>query len=119
MEERKMQKVYGLIRRLGISKKYKGYKYLADAVVLVMEMEDEPIRITKVIYPELARKYHVTPEAIEQNIRTVVGQCWGRNRSLIEHLAGFRLSERPTNMELIEILAFYLAARSKKKFSIA
>ena len=51
-----MQKVYGLIRRLGISKKYKGYKYLADAVVLVMEMEDEPIRITKVIYPELARK---------------------------------------------------------------
>ena len=80
-----MQKVYGLIRRLGISKKYKGYQYLADAVILVMEMEEGPVKVTKDIYPVLARRYHVTPEAIEQNIRTVVGQCWGRNRSMIEH----------------------------------
>ncbi len=104
-----MQTVYGFIRRLGISTKYKGYQYLADAVMLVMEMEDEPVRVTKVIYPELARRYHVTPEAIEQNIRTVVGQCWGKNRSMIERMAGYKMLCRPTNTELIELLAFYLA----------
>ncbi len=109
-----MEAVYGLIRSLGISNRYKGFQYLGEAVNLVMEMADCSFMVTKEIYPTLARKYSVKPETIEQNIRTVVGQCWEKNHSRIEQMAGYKMYSRPTNTEMIEILAFYLSHMNRK-----
>lgn len=52
-----MKKVYGLIRRLGANSKYKGYFFVAEAVKISMGDQCKPLRITKDIYPCLARKY--------------------------------------------------------------
>ena len=52
-----MKKVYGLIRRLGANSKYKGYFFVAEAVKISMGYQYKPLRITKDIYPCLARKY--------------------------------------------------------------
>lgn len=52
-----MKKVYGLIRRLGANSKYKGYFFVAEAVKISMGDQYKPLRITKDIYPYLARKY--------------------------------------------------------------
>ena len=48
-----MRKVYRLIRQLGVTSKYKGYYYVAEAVKMFMEIQDHPIKITKDIYPSL------------------------------------------------------------------
>ena len=56
-----MKKVYGLIRRLGANSKYKGYFFVAEAVKISMGDQYKPLRITKDIYPYLARKYRSTP----------------------------------------------------------
>ena len=50
-----MRKVYRLIRQLGVTSKYKGYYYVAEAVRMFMEIQDHPIKITKDIYPSLAK----------------------------------------------------------------
>ena len=67
-----MRKVYRLIRQLGMTSKYKGYYYVAEAVMMSMELQDYPIKITKDIYPYLAKKFKSTPVNIEHDIRTVI-----------------------------------------------
>ena len=42
-----MRNVYRLIRQLGVTSKYKGYYYVAEAVRMFMEIQDHPIKITK------------------------------------------------------------------------
>ena len=44
--------------------KYKGYSYLEDAIQLCREHSEYLTQITKVVYPELAKKYHCTKEEV-------------------------------------------------------
>lgn len=105
-----MKEVYGLIRRLGATSKYKGYYTLAEAVRMTMEVEDqeEPMKITKDIYPCLAKKFKSTPMNVGHNIRTVVNVCWNTNKNTLEKIAGYPLNYKPTNSEFVDILAYYL-----------
>ena len=103
-----MRKVYRLIRQLGMTSKYKGYYYVAEAVMMSMELQDYPIKITKDIYPHLAKKFKSTPVNIEHDIRTLVNVCWEGNRRLLDEIAGYQLEDKPTNSEFIDMLAYYL-----------
>ena len=103
-----MKKVYGLIRRLGANSKYKGYFFVAEAVKISMGDQYKPLRITKDIYPYLARKYRSTPTNIEHDIRTMVNVCWEGNKKLLDEIAGYPLEYKPTNSEFIDMLAYYL-----------
>ena len=106
---REMKKIYATVRKLGITSKYKGYLFVSDAIQLVMNLQDEPIRITKDIYPYLARKYKTTPMNIEHNIRTVINVCWESNRNGMNEIAGYSLVCKPTNSEFIDMVAYYLS----------
>ena len=104
-----MNRIYGLIRQFGITSNYKGYFFVADAIQMAIDSRDKPIRVTKDIYPNLARKYKTTPLNIEHNIRTVIKVCWETNRNGIAEIAGFPLMYKPTNSEFIEMAAYYLS----------
>ena len=103
-----MREVFHLIRKMGVTSKYKGYYYLAEAVQISMEIPEYPRKITKDIYPILAKKYKSTPNNIEHDIRTVINICWASNKALMECIAGCRLKFKPTNSEFIDMLAYYL-----------
>lgn len=103
-----MRKVYRLIRQLGMTSKYKGYYYVAEAVMMSMELQDYPIKITKDIYPYLAKKFKSTPVNIEHDIRTVINVCWTANKETMDRIAGYPLRYRPTNSEFVDMLAYYL-----------
>ena len=103
-----MRKVYRLIRQLGMTSKYKGYYYVAEAVMMSMELQDYPIKITKDIYPCLAKKFKSTPVNIEHDIRTVINVCWTANKETMDRIAGYPLRYRPTNSEFVDMLAYYL-----------
>ena len=100
-----MKKVYELIRRLGANSKYKGYFFVAEAVKISMGYQYKPLRITKDIYPYLARKYRSTPTNIEHDIRTMVNVCWEGNKKLLDEIAGYPLEYKPTNSEFIAMIA--------------
>ena len=81
-----MKEVYGTIRKLGATSKYKGYYFVAEAIRMTMEFQERPMKITKDIYPRLAKKFKSKPSNIEHDIRTIVNVCWeiigkGWNRS--------------------------------------
>ena len=109
-----MRKVYHLIRRMGVTSKYKGYYFLADAIKMSMESPEYPLRITKDVYPPLARKYKSTPHNIEHDIRTVVNVCWSSNKDQLDRIAGYTLSYKPTNSEFVDMLAYYLSENEWK-----
>ena len=104
-----------LIRHLGVTTKYKGLRYLCDAVAMTIDAErsGNRVMVTKDIYPVVARKHHATIFAVEQNIRTVSRVIWERNPKRLVRMAGYSLFDRPTNSELIDILAFYLMEREE------
>ena len=51
-----MSAVYGVIRKLGATSKYKGYYYVVDAVEMAQKIYERPVKVTKDIYPVIARK---------------------------------------------------------------
>ena len=108
-ELKRMKKIYGIIRKLGVTSKYKGYFFVADAIQLAMNSQGKPIFITKDIYPYLARKYKTTTMNIEHNIRTVINVCWETNRKGMDEIAGYPLNYKPTNSEFIDMVAYYLS----------
>ena len=42
-----MKEVYGTIRKLGATSKYKGYYFVAEAIRMTMEFQERPMKITK------------------------------------------------------------------------
>ena len=62
-----MREVYGTIRKLGATSKYKGYYFVAEAIRMTMEFQERPMKITKDIYPKLA-KY----------VGKIIGKDWKR-----------------------------------------
>lgn len=113
-----MAAIYELLQRLGISGRYRGFRYLAYAVFLTLQSKDHDLLLTKELYPGVAKHYKTTWRCVERNIRTVVKVCWERgNRSLLNELARFPQEQPPCTGQFIEILAMYLAA--KEDFSVS
>ena len=109
-----MREVYGTIRRLGATSKYKGYYFVAEAIRMTMEFQERPMKITKDIYPRLAKKFKSKPSNIEHDIRTIVNVCWENHRERLEQIAGYPLEYRPTNSEFIDMIAFYLGSEKER-----
>lgn len=97
------------LMRLRVPASVKGYNYLKDAVLIVLE--DENKRITKVIYPEIAKKYRTTPSRVERAIRHAIELSWA-NRALnpeeYQKIFGFTEGHHLTNSQFIFGLAEYL-----------
>ena len=89
MEERLFQ-AGNLLRRLGVTANYKGFPYTAYAVALCAEHPELLLMVTKDLYPRVARQYRTTWQAVERDIRTVVGVAWRRNPALLGAHGGRR-----------------------------
>lgn len=107
-----MKEIYNVIRSLGITAKYKGYYFVADAIDIARKTDEEPLMITKDIYPPIARKYKASTKSVEHSIRTVVDVCWANRKQTLEELIGYPLDYKPTNSEFVDMLAYYLKQTS-------
>ena len=105
-----------LLHKIGIPAHFKGYNYLRDAVMVVME-EDGLFggSLTKELYPRLAEKYNTTPGGVEAAIRNAVITAWEHgNRDYLEELTGRTTRGRfPTNSLIIAKLADQLKYKSR------
>ena len=59
-----MREVYSLIRKLGATSKYKGYYFVAEAIKVSMELEERPIKVTKDVYPVLAKRFNLLRQTL-------------------------------------------------------
>ena len=103
-----MREVYGTIRRLGATSKYKGYYFVAEAIHMTMEFQERPMKITKDIYPRLAKKFKSKPSNIEHDIRTIVNVCWENHRERLEQIAGYPLEYTTNNSLFLYMISIYI-----------
>lgn len=106
-EERKM--VCDLLRKFGVTSKYKGYLIVVEATMMYVENQNEYLMITKDVYPVLAKRFKGSVETIEQNIRSVIAMCWNNNERLFHAIANYPLPKKPSNSEFLDILAYYVS----------
>lgn len=101
--------VTNVIHEVGVPAHIKGYQYLREAIIMVVNNIDVINQITKQLYPEIALKYGTTPSRVERAIRHAIEVAWGRGQTdTMENIFGYTVSAakgKPTNSEFIAMIA--------------
>ncbi len=101
--------VTNIIHEVGVPAHIKGYQYLREAIIMVVNDIDVINQITKSLYPEIASKYATTPSRVERAIRHAIEVAWGRGQQeAVESIFGYTISAakgKPTNSEFIAMIA--------------
>ena len=101
--------VTNVIHELGVPAHIKGYQYLREAIMMVINDIDIINQITKQLYPDIAIKFKTTPSRVERAIRHAIEVAWSRGEQVaVERIFGYTISAakgKPTNSEFIAMIA--------------
>lgn len=110
--------VTDIIHEIGVPAHIKGYQYLREAIILTINDMDMINAVTKVLYPEVARKFGTTPSRVERAIRHAIEVAWDRGDiEVLQKFFGYTVSNikgKPTNSEFIAMIADCLSLRRKQ-----
>lgn len=111
--------VTAIIHEIGVPAHIKGYQYLREAILLAVEDMDVINAVTKVPYPEVARRFSTTPSRVERAIRHAIEVAWDRgDLETLQKYFGYTVNSakgKPTNSEFIAMIADRLQLQRKKK----
>ena len=103
------ERLGSLFLTIGIPAHIKGYQFLRCGVKMVIEQPDRINRITKELYPSIARQFGTTASKVERAIRHAIEVAWNRGRvDTLNRAFGCRVctpEDKPTNGEFIAMLA--------------
>lgn len=109
--------VTDIIHEVGIPAHIKGYQYLREAIILTVNNMDIINAVTKVLYPEVAKKFGTTPSRVERAIRHAIEVAWDRGDvETLQRFFGYTVSNvkgKPTNSEFIALIADKLQLQLK------
>lgn len=98
-----------IIKEIGVPAHIKGYSYLREAITMVYYDIELLGSITKILYPEIAKKFNTTSSRVERAIRHAIEVAWNRgNYEVISEMFGYtvhHLKSKPTNSEFIAMIA--------------
>ena len=101
--------VTNVIHEVGVPAHIKGYQYLREAIMMVVNNIDVINQITKQLYPDIAVKFHTTPSRVERAIRHAIEVAWTRGQTeTVDSIFGYTISAakgKPTNSEFIAMIA--------------
>ncbi len=103
------ERIANLFLTVGIPAHIKGYQYLREAVRITIENPDVMGRITKELYPGIARRFGTTSSKVERAIRHAIEVAWNRGRiEALDEAFGRNvcsLDDKPTNGEFIALVS--------------
>lgn len=103
------ERIANVFLAVGIPAHIKGYQFLREAVRMVMDEPEMINRITKELYPGIARRFSTTSSKVERAIRHAIEVAWSRGRiDVLDQIFGAgvcSLSDKPTNGEFIALVA--------------
>lgn len=109
--------VTDMIHEVGVPAHIKGYQYLRDAIIMVIEEPEMLNSITKILYPTIAKRNQTTPSRVERAIRHAIEVAWSRgNMEIINSLFSYTVSTgkgKPTNSEFIALIADKIRLQNK------
>lgn len=118
MKEHLETDITKMLHELGIPDHIKGYQYLRDAISMVVRDREMMEAVTKILYPEIAKKNYTSSSRVERAIRHAIEVAWGRGSlEVIDELFGYTISTgkgKPTNSEFIALIADKICLDYKK-----
>ena len=106
--------VTAIIHEIGVPAHIKGYQYLREAIIMTVE---DINAVTKILYPEVARKFGTTASRVERAIRHAIEVAWDRGDvDILNSYFGYTIHNgrgKPTNSEFIAMIADKLRLQLK------
>ena len=101
--------VTSIIHEVGVPAHIKGYQYVREAIMITVENMEVINSVTKILYPEVAKRYNTTPSRVERAIRHAIEVAWDRgDLETLQRFFGYTVSNtkgKPTNSEFIALIA--------------
>ena len=103
------EKIAAVFLMIGIPAHIKGYHYLREAVRMVYFEPALCGRITKELYPGIAKRFQTSASKVERAIRHAIEVAWTRGKiENINQIFGYNIyskNDKPTNGEFIALVA--------------
>ena len=110
--------VTAIIHEIGVPAHIKGYQYLREAIMMTVENMDVINAVTKILYPEVAKRFNTTASRVERAIRHAIEVAWDRgDLETLQKYFGYTVSNakgKPTNSEFIAMIADRLQLQRKE-----
>ena len=98
-----------MMHQIGIPAHVKGYQYIRDAILMVVEDVSLLGAVTKELYPNIAKKHDTASSRVERGIRHAIELAWERGHTdTLKRIFGYSMNierQKPTNSEFIALLA--------------
>ena len=111
--------VTSVIHEIGVPAHIKGYQYLREAIMIAVDDMDVINAVTKVLYPEVARRFSTTPSRVERAIRHAIEVAWDRGDvDTLNSYFGYtihNLRGKPTNSEFIAMISDKIRLDKKQR----
>lgn len=108
-----------VLHEIGVPAHIRGYLYIRESIKIVYYNIDVLGCITKILYPEVARKFNTTASRVERAIRHAIEVAWIRgNVDAISDIFSYTISyhkTKPTNSEFIAMIADRLRLLHKEE----
>ena len=116
-EENLETQVTRIIHEIGIPAHIKGYQYLRASIIMAAKDMDAINAITKLLYPEVAKKFNTTSSRVERAIRHAIEVAWDRGDiDVLNSIFGYTVHTnkgKPTNSEFIAMISDKLRMKMK------
>ena len=103
------RQVTAVIHEVGVPAHIKGYQYVREAIIIAVQDMDVINAVTKVLYPEVAKRYSTTPSRVERAVRHAIEVAWERgDLDTLQRYFGYTVNSskgKPTNSEFIAMIA--------------
>ena len=111
--------VTGIIHEIGVPAHIKGYQYLREAIIIAVEDMEVINAVTKILYPEVAKRFGTTASRVERAIRHAIEVAWDRgDLETLQKYFGYTVSNakgKPTNSEFIAMIADRLQLQRRER----
>lgn len=113
--------VTSIIHEVGVPAHIKGYQYVREAIMITVENMEVINSVTKVLYPEVAKRYNTTPSRVERAIRHAIEVAWDRgDLETLQKFFGYTVNGakgKPTNSEFIAMISDRIRLKMKITFA--
>lgn len=109
-----------VLHQMGIPAHVKGYQYLRDAILYIMNDINLLGAVTKELYPLVGEKYNTSASRVERAIRHAIELAWSRgNVDMMVQYFGYTINTekgKPTNSEFIAMVADKIRLSMKNRY---
>lgn len=97
------------LHKVGIPAHIKGYEYLREAILMVLNERELINSVTKQLYPSVAKKHKTSSSRVERAIRHAIEVAWSRaDTDTLDEVFGYTINQakgKPTNSEFIAMIS--------------